>query len=138
MLWKWLRSKLTPIFYRYSLVTQIIQIVLYCIASHRIILYCHCIIHNFCRTPLKNTVKSVCWINYYYYLLIIFNYQNVEKGCLDNLKMLKFLGGACPLEPQTNDISKSFNTHLSLFGNAYNTFLISQQFQFLKQFLSTC
>ena len=73
-----------------------------------------------------------------FYLLIIFNYQNVEKGCLDNLKMLKFLGGACPLEPQTNDISKSFNTHLSLFGNAYNTFLISQQFQFLKQFLSTC
>ena len=63
---------LRPIFYRYSLVTQIIQIVLYCIASHRIILYCHCIIHNFCRTPLKNTVKSVCWINYYYYYYFIY------------------------------------------------------------------
>ena len=36
-------------------------IVLYCIAPHHIVSYCYCIVHNFCRTPLKNT--SVKWVS---------------------------------------------------------------------------
>ena len=32
---------------------------------YRIVSYCYSIVHNFCRTPLKNTlVKWVSWINY--------------------------------------------------------------------------